>query len=88
MQCGAHPVVGLDASFDAPTVSSSVSNGCDLIDEIRDLFDELASLSKALVDWDGVNPSAAQLEARISAAEVRVSSVGRCVYSLGDHAGR
>jgi hypothetical protein len=81
--------VGPDASFDAPlTVSSTVSSGCDLIDEIRDLFDELASLSKSLSDWDGVKPSAEQLEARISAAEVRVSSVGWCVDSLGDRAGR
>jgi hypothetical protein len=69
-------------------VSCSVSDGCHLIDEIRDLFDELASISKSLADWDGMNPSAEQLEERISAAEVRVSSVGRCVYSLGDRAGR
>ena len=52
-------------------------NAGSLIAEIRDLYDELAQLSGALVSWDGECPSPAILETRISLAEDRVASIER-----------
>jgi hypothetical protein len=46
-----------------------------LVTEIRDLFEEVARLSAALVVWDGGSPSRTDLESMIAAAEARVVSI-------------
>ena len=47
-----------------------------LCSEIHALFDELAALSGALADWDGVEPSGAELEARFAAMEAQYGEAG------------
>jgi hypothetical protein len=48
-----------------------------VVAEIRELFDELAQLSAALVAWDGAIPPRPVIEEKIAAAEARVAEIER-----------
>jgi len=50
-----------------------------LVAEIRDLFEELARLTRTLVAWNGSTPTPAALEQRIEAIEARVAAIERAI---------